>query len=260
MNSVAERSKGARMKLHIMSDLHLGFSPMQAEKVDADLVILAGDINVGAAGVKWAMHQFDCPVLYVPGNHEYYQTEWTMDELLTEMRYVAEGSDVHVMDRDRFELGGVRFLATTLWTDLHDKPFSGIECGVLGSDTGYIRVAEGKGFTSDIAQPLFEQNRDWLCKELAQPFDGPTVVITHHAPSGGSLSPEFASNPWNSCFITDMEAMMGDGVDLWVHGHTHTNFDYHIKGTRVLCNPRGYTNHFGGTENPSFDPAMVVHV
>jgi len=88
------------MKLHILSDLHLGFSPMQAANIGADLVILAGDIHVGAAGVRWARQQFDCPVLYVPGNHEYYQSEWTMDGLLCEMHYEAEGTQVQVLGRD----------------------------------------------------------------------------------------------------------------------------------------------------------------
>ena len=27
---------------------------------------------------------------------------------------------------------------------------------------------------------------------------------------------------------------------LWIHGHTHTFFDYVVSGTRVVCNPRGY--------------------
>jgi hypothetical protein len=26
---------------------------------------------------------------------------------------------------------------------------------------------------------------------------------------------------------------------LWIHGHTHTSFDYEARGTRVVCNPRG---------------------
>ena len=30
---------------------------------------------------------------------------------------------------------------------------------------------------------------------------------------------------------------------LWVHGHTHSSFDYNIHGTRVVCNPRGYEDH-----------------
>jgi hypothetical protein len=27
---------------------------------------------------------------------------------------------------------------------------------------------------------------------------------------------------------------------VWIHGHTHYHVDYHIFGTRVLSNPRGY--------------------
>lgn len=248
------------MKLYILSDLHLECSPILLEKTDADIVILAGDIRPGSGGVKWAKYNFDVPVLYVPGNHEYYNPVWTMDELLCEMRYESEGSNVTVLDRDSVELGGVRFIGTTLWTDLHGNPFGGIECGVISSDTGNIRVADGEGLTSRVAQPLFEQNRNWLKGELAQPFDGKTVVITHHAPSGNSLHPQYAGNPWNSCFITEMESFMGDDVDLWVHGHTHNNFDYKVNATRVICNPRGYPHPFGGWENREFKEAMVIEI
>ncbi len=248
------------MKLHILSDLHLGFAPMQAAHSDADLVVLAGDIDEAFAGVHWARQQFDCPVLYVPGNHEYYQSEWTMKKLLWAMRIETEGSQVHVLDRDSVEIGGIRFLGTTLWTDLQNQPFHGIECGVLGSDSARIQVSDGDGLSTPTAQKLFETNRDWLASELEKPFAGKTVVITHHAPSGRSLHARFKGNPWNACFITDMESLMGDGVDLWVHGHTHNSFDYRVKGTRVVCNPRGYTNRSGDVENPAFDAGMIVEL
>jgi predicted phosphodiesterase len=29
-------------------------------------------------------------------------------------------------------------------------------------------------------------------------------------------------------------------IKYWVHGHTHTPFDYMIEGCRVICNPCGY--------------------
>jgi len=248
------------MKLHILSDLHLEFAPMLLEKTVADLVILAGDIRPGAKGVKWARANFSVPVLYIPGNHDYYNASWTMDELLCEMRYEAEGTQIHVLDRDSFELNGVRFIGTTLWTDLHDKPFSGIECGVIGSDVGNIRVSDHEGFTSAVAQPLFEKNRDWLKAQMDQPYAGKTVVITHHAPSGNSMHPQYAGNPWNSCFVTDMEPLMGENVNLWVHGHTHNNFDYEVNGTRVVCNPRGYPHPFGGWENPEFSETLLIEL
>jgi len=63
-----------------------------------------------------------------------------------------------------------------------------------------------------------------------------TVLITHHAPSASSIHPRFAGDAWNVCFTRDMEDLMGDGVDLWIHGLTHNSFDYRIKGS----NPRGY--------------------
>lgn len=28
--------------------------------------------------------------------------------------------------------------------------------------------------------------------------------------------------------------------ELWIHGHAHTSFDCMAKGTKIVCNPRGY--------------------
>jgi len=53
---------------------------------------------------------------------------------------------------------------------------------------------------------------------------------------------------------------MGDEVDLWLHGHTHNNFDYNVNGTRVVCNPMGYPHPFGGWENNHFDPGRMVEI
>jgi len=115
-------------------------------------------------------------------------------------------------------------------------------------------------FSETYAQSLFEKNKAWLKNELAKPFDGKTVVVTHHAPSLGSLHAQYADNPWNPCFISDLEYLMGDGVDLWMHGHTHNNFDYRVHGTRVVCNPRGYPNPLGNWENMMFNPDLMVQL
>jgi hypothetical protein len=46
---------------------------------------------------------------------------------------------------------------------------------------------------------------------------------------------------------------------LWVHGHTHSSFDYLLNGTRVVCNPRGYPlRRQGGFENPDFNASFAV--
>ena len=248
------------MKIQIMSDLHLEFATLQVDPVDADIVILAGDIQPSGKGVCWAKDNFDIPVLYVAGNHEFYNHMWTMDELLDDMRSNCIGSNVHLLDRNTFEVDGVRFLGTTLWTDLLVKPLGGVKCGVIDSDAGAIMTGDGEGLDDHVAQLLFEKNRSWLRSELEKPFAGKTVVISHHAPAIGSLHSQYAGNPRNACFVTDMEDLMGDRVDLWVHGHTHNSFDYELDGTRVVCNPRGYPSPFGGWENPDFNQAMIVEV
>lgn len=96
--------------------------------------------------------------------------------------------------------------------------------------------------------------------ELAYPFDGPTVVVTHHAPSFKCLEPRYQAmqgNHVNAAFASSLEHLMGPGVPLWIHGHVHNSVDMDIKGTRILCNPRGYA---GVELNPDFDPAFVVEV
>ena len=59
------------LRIRYMSDLHLEFSDYRPDPVDADVVVLAGDIDAGTSGLEWAARQFpDTPVIYVAGNHE----------------------------------------------------------------------------------------------------------------------------------------------------------------------------------------------
>ena len=73
---------GEPMKLNILSDLHLGFEPFARPVNDADVVILAGDIARPREAVAWATG-FAKPVLYVPGNHEFYGS--SIDRVLAEL-------------------------------------------------------------------------------------------------------------------------------------------------------------------------------
>ena len=59
------------MIINIVSDVHLSLASLDIPETDADLVILAGDIGRPATAVSW-MSKFAKPVLYVPGNHEFY--------------------------------------------------------------------------------------------------------------------------------------------------------------------------------------------
>jgi Icc-related predicted phosphoesterase len=50
---------------------------------------------------------------------------------------------------------------------------------------------------------------------------------------------------------------MGPDINLWVHGHIHDSMDYNVKGTRVICNPRGYAPK---ELNPDFQDSFIVEL
>jgi predicted phosphodiesterase len=255
----------AVMKLHILSDLHLSTGAVDPAATDADVIVLAGDLGRPAAAVEWAL-RFPQPVLYVPGNHEFYGG--SLDGTVRELRERTAGGNIHLLDNDALVLGGVRFLGSTLWSDfrLDDAPerraHAVAEAQRLVRDFSRIRLREAEAavFSPADSTRLFDRNVAWLAARLDEPHAGPTVVITHHGPSPRSVHPRFAGSPLNAAFVSDAEHLMGaERVALWIHGHLHDSFDYAVRGTRVLCNPRGYFVK-GTSENPRFDPGLVVEV
>src|SRR5687767_2988927 len=104
------------MRIHILSDLHLEFASFQPSNVDADVVVLAGDIHTGKNGIKWIFKAFpNHPVIYILGNHEFYGQK--IPKLTSEIKEAARGTNVHVLENDRFEIGDFVFLGATLWSD-----------------------------------------------------------------------------------------------------------------------------------------------
>lgn len=63
------------MKLWILSDLHIEQSlwDLPAAWPGHDVLVAAGDIHFAVGGVRWlAERSFGKPVIYVPGDHEWY--------------------------------------------------------------------------------------------------------------------------------------------------------------------------------------------
>ena len=250
------------MKLNVLSDLHLSLGALALPENDADTVVLAGDIARPREAVAWAS-RFAKPVLYVPGNHEFYGG--SIAGTLAELKRLCEGTGIHVLDDDEIVIEGVRFLGTTLWTDFMlfgdgpQRTAAMQEAQRFMRDFSRVRLGEASFSPADSAA-LFRRHAAWLESKLAEPHAGPTVVITHHAPSRNSIHPRFADSPLNACFVSDAEHLIaGSRAQLWIHGHTHDSFDCFVNGTRVLCNPRGYAKD-GVNENPSFDANLWVEV
>jgi Icc-related predicted phosphoesterase len=273
------------MKLLILSDLHLEFAPFEpAADLVFDVVILAGDIDSPARwAIRWAKERFPGkPVIYLPGNHEYYDGH--LDTTLAQARSAAEGSHVHLLDGDELVIDGVRFLGATLWTDfalaieapegrVSDVPramkqatsvlndYALIRTVDETAEPGSLRDQQGRKLQATDTLRIHQIQRAWLQAKLAEPFDGRTVVVTHHAPHRGSLSARYVDDWVSGAFVSELPDVFFDVPVLWVHGHTHQSFDYRVRACRVVCNPRGYVRRMSGRiENQAFDPGLIVEV
>ncbi len=260
---VNTRGVQRKVKIHILSDLHLEFQHWAPPKVDADVVVLAGDIHVGIQGIEWARRHFAlCPVVYVPGNHEFYGEH--MQNLRTDLLRAGRDSRVDVLDGHDLEIGGARFLGATLWTDfaLHgtdpgsiDRAMADADCGM--NDFRLIRYGGRGRFSPKDARAIHLAQVQWLRLKVAEKFPGPTIVVTHHLPHRQSIHPRYKGSDLNPSFASDLSDLTGSSVSLWIHGHTHESFDYVVNGTRVVCNPRGYAPM---ELNPAFNPGLTVDV
>jgi predicted phosphodiesterase len=247
------------MKIHVLSDLHCEFAPFHPPPTDADVVVLAGDTSTGTRGIELARGWFPGrPVVYVAGNHEYYGE--STPRLGRKLAEASQGSGIHYLENRQVVVGGVRFLGCTLWTDFElfgERQTAMGAAQAMMNDFRLIRVDPiYHRFRPADARASHLVSRNWLAEQLDTPFDGPTVVVTHHAPSLRGVNPRFHDHPVTPAYASDLEWLLDGRAALWIHGHTHVSVDYEMGGTRVLSNQRGYPEDPVG----GFDPALVVRV
>ncbi|CAJ3384632.1 phosphoesterase [Burkholderia pseudomallei] len=261
------------MKVQVASDLHhelavAGSSmsePIALADAEVDALVLAGDIH-NQLGAIDLYASYPVPVIYVCGNHEFYDSE--MQLLLPEMKRRANGTSVKLLEKEVFIRGNVRFLGCTMWTDYHMFPLrlnASMEYArrhVL--DHRRIRKPNSGRFEPEDAVVEQRDALDFLVRKIREPFPGATVVVTHHAPSARSVHPREQNNPLVPAFASNLEFLVSE-ADLWIHGHIHRSSDYQLGGCRVVCNPRGYpgrnrTNPVLPYENAEFDPRKVIDV
>lgn len=263
------------MKIQIVSDLHLEFIERKfsgftgvAPAPEAQLLILAGDIHTSTHGLD-LFASWPVPVIYVPGNHEYYGTDYGLQR---ETFVTANGKafpSVIGLERGVFEYKGIRFAGTTLWTDYELYGERKLSRRIAASQIRDYRAIRYGVRTFRTRDSLHEHLRSvaWLKDVLGTPYRGQTVVVTHHAPHPLSIEMELAGHPLNPAFASDLSRLMGKCA-LWIHGHVHGSCDYWVEGTRILANPRGYPENISEAmtagdllwENRAFEPLLVVNV
>ncbi|WP_089955654.1 metallophosphoesterase [Limnohabitans sp. 2KL-3] len=278
--------------LHLESNLD--FMPRPAPL--ADVLVLAGDIGSYQAhsALRSAgdddfglqrfspLHGWPTPVLFVPGNHEYDGLDF--DEAHERLQETCARLGITWLERQVLPMGGVRFVGTTLWTDFDALgPLAGqalpdkIPAHFNHPNSQYTRhlKARDKAFRAAnyylrktqttrhglpwLAEEMREhalQCQDWLSQALATPFDGPTVVVTHFAPSLHSADPRYGKVPGTAGFCNALDHWLPQ-AQLWLHGHLHCASDYIHKGCRVVANPLGYAHK---NEQLQFQAQQLLHL
>lgn len=277
------------MRIQVLSDLHLETYPDYHPRVAAgvDVLVLAGDIGSYQRGSRldepdFGLRRFapalGAPwprVLYLPGNHEYDGLDY--DETRARLQEACNRLGIDWLDRSTRVIGGVRFVGTTLWADFDALAQEAIARG----DEDEVQRLRGKAFRAanyylshhttlrdgrpllaDALRDLSLDCQAWLTEALATPHDGPTVAVTHFAPSLRSADPRYGLVPGTAGFCNALDDLLSL-ADVWIHGHLHHRVDYVAEGQRggrpwrcrVVANPMGYA-HKG--EQAGFDDCFTL--
>lgn len=255
----------------ILSDLHLDFWLDAKEEplhgLDAqvfraiDMIILAGDlVNKGHVrwkmALEWLAERVNPDKIWAfPGNHDAYSGVIEQDKKL---RSIIESFGGHYAQKAEIRLGGRRFLCATLWTDmclsggLNDNMAKAVK---VMNDYKYIRLAarEYARLRPVDTVAIHRDHLNWLETALGEPFEGETVVVSHHAPHPGCL-PDGHSLP--AAYASDLSAVIQRHQPAsWVHGHVHQHSAVQLGRTRILNVSLGYPPAID-PDQPKYDPLV----
>ena len=262
----------------IWSDLHdefWGGFDLPDLSAPVDGVLITGDTHTRGRHLEIparAARKYGCPIVVIWGNHEPYGSVWSElleeeERKLTKLR--AEGLDVRVLHGAATEVAGVRFIGATLWTDLRLYPefdeLARIMVSAYMQDYRAIRTAPDACFTVDDMLDRHTQDKAAILAALRAPYEGPTVVMTHHLPLRELIAPwrtigDHEKRAMNNGFASDLwDEIRRFDIDTWIWGHSHEGESRTIEGDhgpiRFVTNQRGYPG-----EEVEFDPAFVLGV
>lgn len=253
------------LTLQVVSDIHLEKRVIPFEHIltpSAHVLALVGDIgspfSLGLAEfIAWCAQRFQY-VLYVPGNHEYYNTMGTpVDEINTMLAHIcSQFPNVHFMYNTVFKLNQYNFIGTPLWSYVPDAHKAYIQA--IMNDYNYIYKARHLKITVDDTNIEFQKNKAFLEGAIiASRNEGQIpIVLTHHTPSFNKTSaPCYENNISCHSFSTSLPCAPGT-IRLWCCGHTHYNFRHTAEGYELLSNQFGY----GWTSVANYNERLCVHL
>lgn len=258
------------MKVAYCSDLHIERGTLDIKNAEnAEVLLLAGDIfvsndlleqsnNIDMFSYKSGrIHDFieNCckefpNVIMVCGNHESYGFD-IKDTVGHIKKHLGHHKNFHLLDNSVIELGGTLFVGGTLWTDMNREDLETIDSIRKMMNDFRIIKNDMYRFTPADAVTKFKETTDYI-DLMATIHDKEIVVVTHHAPSFGSVDSIYENQTiMNGGYCSDLENFIIDrkNIKYWVHGHLHCVNDYMVGDCNILSNPRGYANDEACADN-----------
>lgn len=242
------------MKILPLSDVHVEFHDDDGTAFlnslptrGVDVLVVAGDLGDSEVfeGVASELAQRFPTVIYVHGNHECYGS--SMAKTKDKGRKLAKRHpNLHFLDNNVATLGGQRFVGTTMWFRAH--PHNPVHGGRLNDWKTIEHFAQTVLLENAKAQRFLD----------AELHSG-DIVVTHHAPLFRSVDPRWHHENLSRLFyVCDQNDLIyGRSPAMWIHGHVHHSWDYHVWSTRVICNPVGYLND---DPNPGFRADKIIEL
>ncbi|HDY84528.1 hypothetical protein LCGC14_0997380 [marine sediment metagenome] len=276
MESDVDNQKTERLRVALISDIHNEYLRRSNNLPDLhigdqkiDVIVLAGDIDTQGFGAHWAVRQselFNVPVIYVLGNHEFYDASEEVSAL-EQIREITHSTNVHVLDCESVVIKGCRFIGATMWTDFnllgaHKK--ARVLQQVLWNMNDFEQIAlyahDNRKVTPNDMMQWFKHSISYIKTELEQPFDGKTIVVTHHAPSALCMPAGYEYDLLSAAYANNLDELIEQlGPNAWFYGHIHHAKSQRIGRTLVMNHPAGYPgNQYGVVSYKGLKPMIVV--
>lgn len=240
------------MKFNVISDLHLEFAPYPQLKKNENYII-AGDLGTADEAITFLEYiDPSTTVYYVAGNHEFYGKSFPFGyEIIRDA--LDKYDNIHFMERDSITIEDgddtIKMFGCTLWTDLKlgNDYYDNLSASRYMNDYWTIKHSKNYKLTPQDIETYHYESLDDLELFLDKYSGYKTIVITHHLPTPNSISERYEDSPLNCYFASNLNEMIEKREPtMWVHGHTHSFFNYKLGKTEIVCNPRGYPNESHG--------------
>lgn len=253
------------MKIQYMSDLHLEFQEnsryLKYNELSVTGEVLAGYIfylrNKVASLTKfwkWASENYR-QVLIVPDDHEYYNYSDVMERGL-QWRWMFR-DNVGYYQNQVVRINDTDFVLSTLWLRINPNDEYFVWKGM--NDFRQIKFG-GKLLQVEEFNRIHEACIDFIRKSVEESTATHIVVVTHHLPTLQVVDPLHKGSVLNSAFASEYgDLIVGSRIDAWIYGHSHTNIDAEIGGTRIICNQMGYVFEDEHLIN-GFDPGKFIEI